>query len=110
MNKLIRSAMMMASVGAMLSFAGCGNSEVDPAETVTQKAASKETAALADSAKDVAMKKLQDVGFDKVVFVSEKVEGDESLIIAKVTSDGTTEETKVYCSRIGGKWTVTKLD
>ena len=92
MKRILKAAMIVAGVGAMLGFAGCGGS------------------ASGDSAKDVALKKLKESGFDKIEFVSEKVSGDQSLVITKITVAGSSEETKVYCSKVNGKWTVTKLD
>lgn len=108
MKRLIKTATMMAGVGAMLCFAGCGDNgggKSLPAAQETQVSVPS-----VDSAKDVAMIKLKETGFDKVEFVSEKITGDQSLVVAKVTVDGRTEVTKVYCSKVGGKWTVTKLD
>ena len=110
MNRMIKMVTIVAGVGAMLGFAGCGDNSTATSSPVMQNGAKSTSAISADSAKDVAMKKLKDTGFDKVEFVSEKITGDKSLVVAKVTADGTTEETKVYCSRVGGKWMVTKLD
>lgn len=88
MNKLVKMATIVVGVGAMLSLAGCGG----------------------DSAKDVAIKKIKDAGFEKVEVVSEKITGDKSLVVVKISAFGGTEESKVYCSKVDGKWTVSKVD
>ena len=106
MKKLIKMFMVVVGVSAMLNFAGCGENSA----TTTQNATTSQAITSTDSAKDVAMKKLKDAGFDKVEFVSEKITGDQSVIVAKITSFGETEETRVYCSKASGTWTVTKLD
>ena len=110
MKKIIKMATFMAGVGAVLNFAGCGDNGTAKSTSGTQLIERPATDAVADSAKDVAMNKLKAAGFDKVEFISEQVAGDKSVVVAKVTTDGMTEETKVYCSKAEGKWTVTKLD
>ena len=110
MKKLIKMATFVAGVGAVFNFAGCGDNSTAKSMSGTQLIEKPVTDVVADSAKDIAMKKLKAAGFDKVEFISEKVTGDKSVVVAKVTTDGMTEETKVYCSKAEGKWTVTKLD
>ena len=101
---MIAGAGALAGVGIMLAWCGENSmtEEQPPAKTVE--------VASVDSAQEIAMKKLKEAGFEKVEFVSEKITGNQSLIIAKVTAFGKTEETKIYCTKVGEKWTVTKLD
>ena len=110
MKRLMKVVALAACVGAVFNFAGCGDNGTAKSTSGTQLIERPVTDAVADSAKDVAMNKLKAAGFDKIEFTSEKVTGDKSLVVAKVTTDGMTEEAKVYCSKVGGKWTVTKMD
>lgn len=89
MNKLMKMATIVAGVGAMLNFAGCGG----------------------DSAKASAMEKVKAImPFCNWTFVSEKKDGDKSEILLKLTVDGHSEDTKVSCVKKNGKWVVTHLD
>lgn len=105
MSKLIKIAVVVSCVWAMSGFVGCGkeSASTSPADNTT-------SVSQGDSAKDVAINKVKGAGFDKVTFVSEKRDGDKSLVVVNATVDGQTEETKVYCVKVNGAWTVEKMD
>jgi len=99
MNKLIRMATIVAGVGAMLSFAGCGSSE-DPN---SPEAVAKEAIA-AELKGALGMVPELKVG-------SSDIKGDNGVVNVDAYVDGKKADEysgKVDVIKVNGKWTVKK--
>lgn len=92
MNKLIRSAMMMASVGAMLCIVGCGEKEETPDAVALEQAQS-------------VLKDIDPDGSMTCKVSKSEVNGDKAVVSVDILANGKVETTeKIELINVGGKW------